>query len=137
MSGFHYGGGILVLWKPNAMETKPPLPDGFGETLFKRFNKDCRKFTRGPLLLELFKEHYKPHEGKDFYEDLCTEMSEGDVEVWWLTSNRLSDEALLEHVRNFLMPAIRAGTAKSKRHNSIHVSDSLAEAERERRIWFD
>lgn len=118
------------------MAEKPSLPSRFACGAFKKYTIDSRLFERGVLLHELFKKHYAPHANRHFYADLCKDMSEGEVEVWWVTSPEQSSEELLEEIRGVIMPFVRLTTGKSQRHNSIHVSDSIEEARRERGVWF-
>lgn len=86
-------------------------------------------------------ELYKEHKGKDFYEDLIEFVLSGPVVVMVLEGPRVID--MVRHIIGNTDPlkaspgSIRGEFGMSVTKNIVHASDSIENAEREMKIFFN
>lgn len=88
-------------------------------------------------LLPKFTEHYDEHKAKGFFSDLVREMAQGPV--WSMVMRRPVDHADGQEpaqVGRAICRVMRARHARSRRQNTLHVSDSPDAARREIAIWY-
>jgi len=89
---------------------------------------------------ELVMEHYKEHEGKDFYERLINFLTSGMVIAIVLEGkNAIKCARIINGATKYqdaLPGTIRGDFAFDETENLVHASDSLESAEREMKIWF-
>ncbi|MBU3127676.1 nucleoside-diphosphate kinase [Clostridium tagluense] len=86
------------------------------------------------------KEHYREHEGREYFEELINYITEGK-----LCAMILKGEKAIDVVRKINgdkdpvkaeLASIRGEFTLDKTHNLVHASDSPESAEREIAIWF-
>jgi nucleoside-diphosphate kinase len=89
---------------------------------------------------EMAKNHYKEHEGKEFFEELINYITESKI-----CAIILMGEKAIEVVRKINgdkdpvkaeLASIRGKYTLDKTQNLVHASDSMQSAEREIKIWF-
>jgi nucleoside-diphosphate kinase len=97
--------------------------------------------TWGSHGINHWKRHYKEHEGKPFFEDLCSEMANKDVSAIVITGeNAVARLRQLTGATDPLRAAsgtLRRKYGTSVRQNAVHASDSVESANREIELWFD
>jgi nucleoside-diphosphate kinase len=82
-------------------------------------------------LRDKFERHYAEHKDKEFYSDLVREMSEnGPVRVMMFRAPDAVCKGRAE------MESIRTKYAETRRHNTVHCSDSAKAGYDEVAIWF-
>lgn len=89
--------------------------------------------TKVKMSKEEAKELYKPHEKKDFYNDLCDYMSSGKCICYKLYKDCDDPIKDLESVKD----EVRDKWGKDEMKNCMHSSDSEDNVERESKICFD
>lgn len=128
----------LVLIKPDAVERNliGAITKIYEDNGLKVINMKLEKITE-----KLAKEHYKEHEGKDFYENLIKYITRSP-----LVAMVLEGEKAIEKVRelngktnpeNAAEGTVRKLYAINGSENSVHASDSLESANREIKLWFE
>jgi nucleoside-diphosphate kinase len=95
---------------------------------------------QGSYHIGQWKHHYKEHQEKDFFEDLCSEMADKPVTVMIIEGqNVISDLRQFVGVTN---PAkaqrgsLRRRYGETIRHNAVHASSSVEDSQYEISIWF-
>ena len=94
----------------------------------------------------LLKDHYKPHEGKDFFDGLIQSMSgkkliamivSSETSPAWVAGSDIGPSPAWVAGR-YAVEAARSILIKGhpRYENLIHCSDSESEAKREEAIWF-
>lgn len=132
MNRFPY---TLVILKPDGFRR------GLFEKVFTRLNNKyhCREIKVVYPRMNLIKEHYKEHKGKDFYEPLCKFMVEGNViAMIWQGDDVIQGVRTLVGNRN-IPDTIRGDymlDSSPQRENVIHASDSEESARFEINLWF-
>ena len=128
-------GFTIVIVKPDGMrrDLRTAILDlysnaGLNAVKYREYKKDS------PLLPSLFAEHYREHKNKEFYQELVSEMAKGPICVMHMVSELSSEETVKKG--RAVMEEIREKYAESRRHNTVHASDSPEAARRESRIWF-
>lgn len=127
----------LVLIKPDAVERNliGAITKIYEENNLKVVNLKLEKISK-----ELAKEHYKEHEGKEFYNDLIKYITRSP-----LVAMVLEGENAIAKVRELngktnpkeaKERTIRSLYAINGSENSVHSSDSIESAEREIKLWF-
>lgn len=79
--------------------------------------------------LDIAHEHYREHEKKEWYEDLCKWLTEGSVEAIILCG-----EDVIKRMREYL-PVLRKKFNAGPRENLVHCSASEEAAHREIQLW--
>ena len=132
---------VVVLIKPDGCAR------GIESKIVKRFKNrgfEIRRYREVELKdrLHLLGPHYIEHKGKPFYNQLISYMSEGHVIAMEFASEYLEskdEEIQIARVLagDILTPgSIRGDYAQNLIRNTVHVSDSVEAASRERAIWF-
>ncbi|MCB2312699.1 nucleoside-diphosphate kinase [Clostridium tagluense] len=86
------------------------------------------------------KEHYREHEGREYFEELINYITEGKLCVMILKGEKAID--VVRKINGDKDPvkaelaSIRGEFTLDKTHNLVHASDSPESAEREIAIWF-
>ena len=86
------------------------------------------------------KEHYKEHEGREYFEELINYVTEGKMCAMILIGEKAVD--VTRKINGDKDPvkaevtSIRGEFALDKTRNLVHASDSTESAEREIAIWF-
>ena len=128
----------LSIVKPNAVNKNV-----IGE-IFARFEANNLRIAASKMMqltLDRARSFYLEHEGKPFYDALCTFMSSGPINVQVLEG----EDAIAKNreLMGATNPAeadpgtIRADYADSLDENAVHGSDSAQSAEREIAFFFE
>lgn len=86
------------------------------------------------------KEHYREHEGREYFEELINYVTEGKMCAMILMGEKAVD--VVRKINGDKDPvkaelaSIRGEFTLDKTHNLVHASDSPESAEREIAIWF-
>ena len=86
------------------------------------------------------KEHYREHEGREYFEELINYVTEGKMCAMILMGEKAVD--VVRKINGDKDPvkaelaSIRGEFTLDKTHNLVHASDSPESAEREISIWF-
>ena len=89
---------------------------------------------------DIAKKHYFEHEGKDFFEDLISYVTEGKICAMILMGEKAID--VVRKINGDKDPtkaelgSIRGQYALDRTRNLVHASDNTESAEREIMIWF-
>ena len=127
----------LVLIKPDAVERNLI---GNIIALYEANSLKVTKLRMVHVDVETATEHYKEHEGRDYFEPLITYITRSP-----LVAMVLEGENAIQKVRELngkTNPAdAETGTVRklygvSYRENTVHASDSQESAEKEINIWF-
>jgi nucleoside-diphosphate kinase len=78
---------------------------------------------------DILKQHYKEHEGKEFYMKLISFMMSGAAII-----AALEGDNAISRLRS-LIPGLRAKYGTDVTRNAIHASDSAESATRELALW--
>ncbi len=127
----------LVLLKPDAVERNL-----IGHILveYERNGLSVLEMKLMKASSTLAEQHYAEHEGKPFFDRLVAYLTRSP-----LVALVLEGENAISRVRALNGPTdpanspdntIRALYGKSMSENTVHASDSIKSAERERAIWF-
>lgn len=127
----------LVLIKPDAVERNliGAITKIYEENNLKVVNLKLEKISE-----ELAKEHYKEHEGKEFYNDLIKYITRSPLVAMVLEGEKAI--AKVRELNGKTNPkeakegTIRSLYAINGSENSVHSSDSTESAEREIKLWF-
>lgn len=125
----------LVLIKPDAVERNL-----IGEILniYEKAGLKVINMKMEKVSYDVATEHYKEHEGRDYFKDLIEYITRSPLVALILEG----DDAVVKirkingATSNAKEGTIRAKYSLSKRENSVHSSDSLESAKREIKIWF-
>lgn len=127
----------LVIIKPDAVER-----NCIGNIL-SVYEENGLKISKLEMMMpsvEQAEEHYSEHKGKSFYDQLITYITSGPI-----ISALVEGEEAIKVVRSLngaTDPAdaeddtIRGRYGIDKTRNSVHASDSIESAKREKNIWF-
>lgn len=91
--------------------------------------------------LEILKQHYAEHIGRDFYESLLANMTSGPVVVLKLTGHNAV--AVVRHLNGATDPrkaepgTLRYLYGQSVQQNAVHGSSEPETAKRELDLWFN
>ena len=89
---------------------------------------------------DIAKNHYFEHEGKDFFEDLISYVTEGKICAMILMGEKAID--VVRKINGDKDPtkaelgSIRGQYALDRTRNLVHASDNTESAEREIMLWF-
>ncbi len=122
-------------------------PDGLrrrlaGEVIKRLENKGFHLLEARVLTLsrEMAAEHYKEHQGQDFYAGLIKHITSGPVlAMVWQAPDAIEVARLLVGHRNPLKAAagtIRGDFASISAENLVHAADSSEAADREIKLFF-
>lgn len=127
----------FIMIKPDGVERRL-----IGKIISRIENKGFN-LTRAKLFMppvELVKEHYSEHKGKDFYDELVDFVSGGNVMAMIVEGEKCIQVMRLligdKNPMNATPGSIRGDHASSTTYNIIHGSDSSQSAEREIKLWF-
>ena len=127
----------LIILKPDAVQRRllGRIVSRFEDKGFKIAGLKMMRISES-----LARQHYKPHEGKDFYEPLVRFMTSAPVVVMLLEGKNAVEISRRMMGSTFGSDAapgtIRGDLGLSNRFNLIHGSDSPEAAERETRLFF-
>lgn len=125
----------LVLIKPDAVERNliGEIIDIYEKQDLKVINMRFEKVSKERAI-----EHYKEHEGRDYFEPLIDYIRRSP-----LVALVLEGDNAIQKIRtingatsNPVEGSIRHKYSLSRRENSVHASDSIESANREIAIWF-
>ncbi|MGL5820039.1 MAG: nucleoside-diphosphate kinase [Sarcina sp.] len=125
----------LVLIKPDAVERNliGEIINIYERSGLKIIDMKLEKASKAKA-----KEHYKEHEGREYFEPLIDYIMRSP-----LVALVLEGENAIEKIRtingatsNPVEGSIRYKYSLSGRENSVHASDSVENANREIKIWF-
>lgn len=120
----------LVIVKPDGVKrklTKEIMGYFTNDNLKIIEQKSC---NQEDSLYEKMKEHYSEHSKRDFYQDLCKEMSVGKIRLFILKGENAVEKCRV------ITEKLREKYALDFRNNTLHASDSYSAFEREYKIWF-
>ncbi len=110
-------------------------------TRFEEKGLDIKLIFKGLIPLEVSKQHYIEHEGKEHYEKICNFLSSGPCVILVVYGENIV-ETIRKMVGNTYPSVAEVGTirhdfAVSVPNNVIHASDSVEAAEREYKLYFE
>ena len=128
----------LSIIKPDAVERN--LVDKI-KNIFTKNNLNIKEDKKIHLTKEEAAEFYKVHQSKPFYDDLCTYLSSGPIEVMILEGENavLKNRELMGATdpKNAKDGTIRKLFGVSIDKNSVHGSDSVDNAKNEINFFFN
>lgn len=129
---------FFVMAKPDAVER------GLVGKIISRFEKKGFKLKAMRYLYpsqtaDIIPIHYEEHKGKSFYNDLISFSLSGQVCCMIWEGNIMVARTMVGATLPWEAPSgtIRGDYGNSLPRNLIHCSDSLANAEREIKLWFE
>ena len=127
----------LSIIKPDAIERNL---SGEIKSIFDKNNLKVKESKKIHITKDEAAEFYKVHQSKPFYNDLCTYLSSGPIEVMILEGeNAVSDNRRLMGAtdpKNAEANTIRKLYGISIDKNSVHGSDSMENAAKEIDFFF-
>lgn len=128
----------LVIIKPDAVR-KNIIGTIIG--IYEGHGLKVNNIKMGLVKEDLAKEHYKEHEGKDFYLPLLKFITSGPVVVMILEGDNAIEK--IREINGATNPinakegTIRNLYADNNKENCVHASDSLESSKREIKLWFN
>lgn len=128
----------LVLIKPDAMERKLM---GSIISIYEQRSLHISAIKIIRPTVDMAKEHYYEHKDKPFFKELIEYITRGEVCALIVEGSNAVE--LVRKINGATDPfnadlgSVRGRFGISKSENTVHSSDSLGSAERERKIWFD
>lgn len=128
----------LLIIKPNAHWATSLIIEDLRSQAFA-----YDRCIQGSYGIDHWKLHYKVHQDKVWFDDLCSEMADQPVTV--MIIERHQDDDMISNLREFVgathpskavKGSLRRRYGKSARHNAVHASDSKEAAEYEIGLWF-
>ena len=127
----------LSIIKPDAIERNL---SGEIKSIFDKNNLKVKESKKIHITKDEAAEFYKVHQSKPFYNDLCTYLSSGPIEVMILEGeNAVSENRRLMGAtdpKNAEENTIRKLYGISIDKNSVHGSDSIENAKKEINFFF-
>jgi nucleoside diphosphate kinase len=127
---------VVVSLKPDALDRN--LDDEILETYNHAFGgyTNERWFRRGHHnLVDLLSRHYAEHKGKEFLYGLVSEMAIGPIYAYRYDKPESMDPDVFVNRARKITMQLRDKHAVSKRHNTVHCSDSIEAGHYEKDVW--
>ena len=128
----------LSIIKPDAVERN--LVEDI-KSIFKKNNLNIKESKKIHITKDEAAEFYKVHQSKPFYSDLCTYLSSGPIVVMVLEGENavLANRKIMgaTNPKDAEVNTIRKLYGISIDKNSVHGSDSIDNAKKEIKFFFD